>query len=75
MKALVDEMAKATSNLSLFRTAYIWRFGKDISRESLYDDVEQFIRDGTVPPYVCAYVVSRYSGDHNVGSVLGTQAT
>lgn len=72
MKALVIEMAKTNGNLSLFRTAYLWRFGKDLSRESLYDDIEQFLRDGTVPPYLCAYVVSRYSDDHSVEHVLAT---
>lgn len=43
-----------------FRSAYMWKFGKDISDLSLTNDTKLFDERGKVPPYVVDYLIQVY---------------
>ena len=44
----------------LFRSAYMWRFGRDITDQSLTDDTQLFDERGKIPPYIVDYFVHIY---------------
>lgn len=62
MLALVQVtcLTKGIAYKDYFRSAYMWRFGKDISQTSLAEDVDIFERQQLIPPYVVDYVVHCY---------------
>lgn len=43
-----------------FRTAYMWKFGKDITDLALANDAKLFDEYGQVPPYVTDYLIHCY---------------
>lgn len=43
-----------------FRSAYMWKFGKDISDLSLANDAKVFDERGKVPAYTVDYLVHCY---------------
>lgn len=44
----------------LLRTAYMHRFGKDITCLSLANDAKCFDERGTIPPYLTEYLIHVY---------------
>ena len=50
---------------SLFRTAYIAAFGKDISPCSLGEDVHTFYSEGITPKYVITFFLNRFQKESN----------
>lgn len=65
MQALADSH-KFVNNLTtkeMLRTAYMWRFNKDITDEALRTDSEAFDNRGKVPPYLTEYMLHVY-GTH-----------
>ena len=52
---LANAIDKAGGVLNFFRSAYIWRFGKDVD---LATDVLAYKESHKVPKYVEAYVVN-----------------
>lgn len=62
MQALVDSHAfvRSIDLRDLFRSAYMRRFGKDISTTSLDEDVGVFKKYGKVPPYVIDLMIAIY---------------
>lgn len=63
MLALIQAtcVARKCTSRDLFRTAYMWRFGKDIPAESLMDDVSDFSVKYKVPQYVIDYMLDLVS--------------
>lgn len=57
---LVTCQTRNCSTRDFFRAAYMRKFGKDISFQSLSEDVEIFEKVGNAPPYVCEYIVGIY---------------
>lgn len=57
MQILIQEMVRLNGSCikSYFRSAYFWRFGKDLSQDSLDADVRNFEKTGNAPQYVCDY--------------------
>jgi len=43
-----------------FRSAYMWRFGKDIPPNSLDADIEAFQYTGKLQPYAVDYLINIY---------------
>lgn len=62
MQALVESHAfvRSIELRDLFRSAYIRRFGKDISTTSLDEDVTTFKKYGKVPPYIVDFMIATY---------------
>ena len=62
MQALVESHAfvRSLELRDLFRSAYIRRFGKDISTTSLDEDVTTFKKYGKVPPYIVDFMIATY---------------
>lgn len=62
MQALVESHAfvRSIELRDLFRSAYIRRFGKDISAASLDEDVATFKKYGKVPPYIVDFMIATY---------------
>ena len=62
MKCLVLGHAEAhrITVESLFRTAYMALFGKDIPPRSLDEDVRTFHSQGITPKYVITYFLNRF---------------
>lgn len=73
VKALVEVHAqvRGVSLRDLFRSCYMATFGKDISQNSLADDLVSF-QQGITPPYVIKYFLNRLGGHHE--SPTNTQA-
>jgi hypothetical protein len=44
----------------LIRSAYVWKFNKDIPERSLKEDTHDFNVWGKVPPYLTAYIIHLY---------------
>lgn len=44
----------------LLRTAYMWRFDKDIPHRCLEEDAERFLKYGRMTPYLTDYMVECY---------------
>lgn len=63
MRALVETHAlvRGISLRDLFRSCYMAIFGKDISQQSLADDLAGF-NQGVTPPYVIKYFLNRFGG-------------
>lgn len=57
MQALIKEMVSLNGSCdkSYFRSAYVWRFGRDLSQDSLEADIRNFNSTGNAPQYVCEY--------------------
>lgn len=60
--ALVELLCqtKKITHREIFRTAYVWKFNKDIPYECLEQDVEDFKRTYNTPPYVTSYLTDMY---------------
>jgi hypothetical protein len=43
-----------------FRSAYLWRFGRDCLDISLANDAKRFDETGYLPDYVCKFASSIY---------------
>lgn len=46
-----------------FRSAYMWKFWKDITDTALYEDVKAFDEAGKVPAYATAYLIDVYGAN------------
>ena len=58
--ALVHMNNNRLAPREFFRTAYMWRFQKDISPNSLNADIEAFQYTGNLQPYAVDYLVHVY---------------
>lgn len=61
MRALVETHAliRQVSLRDLFRACYMHTFGKDISSQSLDQDLASFKSAGVTPPYVIKYFLNK----------------
>lgn len=46
--------------VEFLRSAYYWRFDKDITDKALRADSDAFQKSGNVPPYVVDYLIHIY---------------
>lgn len=66
MQALVDShlFVNRLTIEEFLRTAYYFRFGRDITHNALTEDSKQYNEGGKIPPYVISYILFVY-GDCN----------
>lgn len=62
MQALADshKFVEQLSTRQFIRSAYHWKFGKDISDQALDDDSAAYDERGKVPPYMTDYLLHIY---------------
>jgi hypothetical protein len=48
------------SGREMLRTAYYWRFNKDITDLALANDTKQFMESGNAPDYLVKYLIHCY---------------
>lgn len=62
MQALADShmFVNKLTRQEFFRTAYYWKFEKDIPEVSLMEDVQDFQYQGKLRPYAIDYLIHCY---------------
>lgn len=62
MQALIDShlFCNNLTTQELLRTAYMWKFDKDIPYTSLNEDAAKYDKYGQSPPYLVAYIINCY---------------